>query len=967
MLKRIALLVLFTMLSSLASSAPKLGKFQLAHGFPNANSGVGMNLGLSIFTSSELPFLNFAKNSTGWQPFLQGHDYTGETWYVYKSVLDSHGYPTSLNPATNSTYTATISDGAGGSGTVVNVTAILTGPGPWNGSQISGTGVTAGTNIAVPQTINGGPAKFTASFSGTNMTITGFTNSGYVTPGMIVAIPAGINTHVVSCPTSNTLANCSTTGVYVVADAQPAITVSFIQAQQVEGTTGYYIASNAHNLGSRTITSTHTFDSLRLQASVDCTYACYPSGASTWELVYTSNSIAQAFTYNTGFTLASHNCAAGTCTDVLNASGNEYKIDLTAVDPANPVSNIRLCLLAGSKKTQCENGTEYFNPDWIAQMQQFRTVRTMDWNATNANINSVWAGRAPLDWPSWQDYTADINTSTGSGHFGFGGYDPANPLGYSGDVPLEVEIALANEIHANLWLNLPCMANSTFNTNAANLVKSTLSSNLKVFVESCNEWFNNPGLNNIVAPNLYASLGTAGYAITSGCYTGNPVITGCIYDQVLNQTGQMSADWKAVFTGADASRLKIMLPGQYTVTFTNTSNLQATSANWSGTLSTHVDALINAPYWPCCNGYLPVAAWSADADDGVAKMYTDISTGSLRPVSPTNGNCGNGVGFSCNPVDTAHFTVDTGYAASGDPTWAQMGLQNDFCISFITTNASTGSPPNLQVDSGTVVPLSGSLNNHSQIFACYENGTYQVKRAEQLGDCGNGYSFTCAGADNQHFNLTTGQSLPDPPTNGTCILVTNTLTVGATPNYIKTDGGTSYKLVDIHLSDFQLGSGKQAYCLTSSTVNGAVSPPVWQAVGLPSQCGQADFLCAGEYTARGYYVAQNAASPVALYLYEGGQQILDPGDTLNRNMIQDLVKSTQFGTLYSQYLTNMKNAGGIEIQLYEDPRPWSQGNWWGFNPGTYTYPSVTSVIKRQLAIYSWITGNPCWWSGCRIR
>ncbi len=41
--------------------------------------------------------------------------------------------------------------------------------------------------------------------------------------------------------------------------------------------------------------------------------------------------------------------------------------------------------------------------------------------------------------------------------------------------------------------------------------------------------------------------------------------------------------------------------------------------------------------------------------------------GGIQPTADVSGNCGNGAGKTCTPVDTAHFTLTTGKSLSGDP------------------------------------------------------------------------------------------------------------------------------------------------------------------------------------------------------------------------------------------------------------------------------------------------------------
>lgn len=103
-----------------------------------------------------------------------------------------------------------------------------------------------------------------------------------------------------------------------------------------------------------------------------------------------------------------------------------------------------------------------FNPDWIARIQDLRSLRFMDWMKTNGSLQKAWADR-----PRPDDYTY---TQRG--------------------VPIEVMVDLANQIGADPWLTLPHMSDDAYSQAMATYVKRQLDPNLKVFVEYSNELWN---------------------------------------------------------------------------------------------------------------------------------------------------------------------------------------------------------------------------------------------------------------------------------------------------------------------------------------------------------------------------------------------------------------------------------------------------------------------------------------------
>lgn len=103
-----------------------------------------------------------------------------------------------------------------------------------------------------------------------------------------------------------------------------------------------------------------------------------------------------------------------------------------------------------------------FNPDWINHIQDLRALRFMDWMFTNGSLTSHWKDRATTS-----DYTYIRR-----------------------GVPLEVMIALANQIGADAWFNMPHMADDTYMRAFAQTVHDTLDPALGAYVEYSNELWN---------------------------------------------------------------------------------------------------------------------------------------------------------------------------------------------------------------------------------------------------------------------------------------------------------------------------------------------------------------------------------------------------------------------------------------------------------------------------------------------
>lgn len=161
--------------------------------------------------------------------------------------------------------------------------------------------------------------------------------------------------------------------------------------------------------------------------------------------------------------------AEGRATDVQASPGRitfaytpgegSVVLTLTATDAADPVRNIRL---VRADRADLLAGGAIFNPDWIARLRGVSGLRFMDWMATNNSTLSTLADRPK----------PDDATYARSG------------------VPVEVMVALANELQADPWFTMPHLADDALVRLYAETVRDTLSPDLRASIEFSNEVWN---------------------------------------------------------------------------------------------------------------------------------------------------------------------------------------------------------------------------------------------------------------------------------------------------------------------------------------------------------------------------------------------------------------------------------------------------------------------------------------------
>lgn len=134
-------------------------------------------------------------------------------------------------------------------------------------------------------------------------------------------------------------------------------------------------------------------------------------------------------------------------------------LSLKSIDAQHPIRDIQI--VREDHIPLLEMGA-LFNPDWLALVEDLRVLRFMDWMFTNGSPIATWQDR-----PRASDYTYVRR-----------------------GVPLEVMIALSNQIGADPWFNMPHKADDAYMRQFAEQVLRDLDPGLKAYVEYSNEMWN---------------------------------------------------------------------------------------------------------------------------------------------------------------------------------------------------------------------------------------------------------------------------------------------------------------------------------------------------------------------------------------------------------------------------------------------------------------------------------------------
>jgi len=289
----------------------------------------------------------------------------------------------------------------------------------------------------------------------------------------------------------------------------------------------------------------------------------YPAGRYT--VLYDG---AGTLTYSGGGSLDAASSTPGR--DVVVADGHSpIIVNITATTPGNYVRNIRFLMPGGVCSTDafrycddaspCDTGscatfetnyaTQIFHPTFLSRIRGYRTLRFMDWMATN---NSTVSSQGPK-----------VTDARWRGH----------------GVPVEILLELANRIGADAWLNVPHLATDAYVTSLAAAVHDRLAPGRKAYIEYSNEVWNG-----------IFSQGT--YCEQQGVALG---LASSPFEARLRFQSQRSAEifeiFETIFPGAERQRLVRVLASQAANSWVSTTLLD------HGAALQHTDALAIAPYF----------------------------------------------------------------------------------------------------------------------------------------------------------------------------------------------------------------------------------------------------------------------------------------------------------------------------------------------------------------------------------
>ncbi len=154
-------------------------------------------------------------------------------------------------------------------------------------------------------------------------------------------------------------------------------------------------------------------------------------------------------------------------------------ITVSSTDPRRVGNHVRDITVVREDRVALHAQGKIFNPDFLALLAPYRSLRFMDWALTNSMTDSQglrWSERSRPTQVGWLSQFID----------------PSRPeLGVTQTgYPVEVQVELAKQLHAHPYFNMPTRASDEYLRGFAEVVRDTLPPGLVATVEYSNEVWN---------------------------------------------------------------------------------------------------------------------------------------------------------------------------------------------------------------------------------------------------------------------------------------------------------------------------------------------------------------------------------------------------------------------------------------------------------------------------------------------
>lgn len=287
----------------------------------------------------------------------------------------------------------------------------------------------------------------------------------------------------------------------------------------------------------------------------------------------------------------------------INDSAGYLQIQILATDEQNYIRNIHV---VRKEYEQDFLNSAIFNPRWLEKLQPFRTIRFMDWMKINGGTQTDFSLRST---PELARYTSEAGA------------------------PLEVMLALTNQLHAEPWFNMPTQADDAYIRSFAEMVHSDLNPSLTVYVEYSNEVWNTG----------FSFHPQGSYIDQRAEAEFGSIAQQDFFTARLNWHGKRTAEmcqiWKSVFAD-EQGRVICVLGAQAANTYTAEQALDCPL--WSAQTGKRcqdmgIDAVAIAPYF---GSYIGDASWQDQVQEWTVDQLFDeiISGGLIRDPVPGDFN-----------------------------------------------------------------------------------------------------------------------------------------------------------------------------------------------------------------------------------------------------------------------------------------------------------------------------------------